>query len=357
MNWAGPACTTSVAAIVERSRTVLGATSPKPSASLGLTAAGVAVACASLALLVMRAAPEEELDRCAATVDQRRLERFRCPHFILHEPTANLTSHAGSRTLHDSGRSSDLGGLGGVGSMLTAHTYALKHSVGSAECAELPVVTCGGCRRTDDVVGDEHCSVGCSVDGASDGVCARTSLNCSPTSPPLRATVCSAAAAPLGTSSMQTSCSWSKSAPSQERDGPSGTTTSLRASEHTQQHLGSPPTVLVHKQGHVQRARTSAPVSLSWPSSASASGFVLAAQRQGQVHPEGRGVWISMTAPGSGMGGGASNGRGRGTAAHAFSNRECSLPRLPSYVRRVFLSAPASSGWGAVAAGLEGPCC
>jgi len=83
-----------------------------------------------------------------------------------------------------------------------------------------------------------------------------------------------------------------------------GSSMSSPRESHTQQHCGSPPRLVAQRQGHTQRAAASA--------SASVSAVDGAAQRQGQEHAGGRGVWsdIAPESAAKRLGGGGGQERG-----------------------------------------------
>ena len=123
---------------------------------------------------------------------------------------------------------------------------------------------------------------------------------------PRKAVCTTGAPPPTSALAAPTPASTNSSMPSNSRGGVAsdGSSMSSPRESHTQQHCGSPPRLVAQRQGHTQRAAASA--------SASVSDVDDAAQRQGQEHAGGRGVWsdIALEGAAKSLGGGGGQERG-----------------------------------------------
>jgi len=123
---------------------------------------------------------------------------------------------------------------------------------------------------------------------------------------PRKAVCTTGAPPPTSALAAPTPASPNSSMPSNSRGGVAsvGSSMSSPRESHTQQHCGSPPRLVAQRQGHTQRAAASA--------SASVSEVDDAAQRQGQEHAGGRGVWsdIAPESAAKSLGGGGGQERG-----------------------------------------------
>ena len=122
-----------------------------------------------------------------------------------------------------------------------------------------------------------------------------------------RKAVCTTRAPPSKSAlAAPTPASTNSSMPSNSRGGVAsdGSSMSSPRESHTQQHCGSPPRLVAQRQGHTQRAAASA--------SASVSDVDDAAQRQGQEHAGGRGVWSDIAPEGAAKSLGGGGGQERG---------------------------------------------
>jgi len=123
---------------------------------------------------------------------------------------------------------------------------------------------------------------------------------------PRKAVCTTGAPPPTSALAVPTPASPNSSMPSNSRGGVAsdGSSMSLPRESHTQQHCGSPPRLVAQRQGHTKSAAASA--------SASVSEVDDAAQRQGQEHEGGRGVWpdIAPESAAKSLGGGGGQERG-----------------------------------------------